>query len=344
MKHKDWNGVFPETPQSFHLAVERALDACAPGKTERSFSMKRRFPIVLAAVVAALCVTAAAAYVLQWNGALARRFEASPAQQERLASAGAVGSVEQSVTDNGITLAAIQTLGDKNGVYLLLSVHAPEGMELTDENSFDKLRVEIQGADRLSWCGGFMSGSLETASPSGTDNARYFELWLYNTRQADWNGKTITLDFADLLADRGKLDLYTMAEGDWSLSWPLSYSDQMRDFRPGKTYTVGGHAVTVDSIQLSPLSLSLSLSGDGLEALIANSDLDECGTLCTASLTLEDGTVVDELYGPGSEGRSGASYVRTTSFERIVDALRAKSLTLTFLWESGENAITIPLD
>lgn len=343
MSHKDWEGVFPETPPCFHEAVERALSGRAPVRGERRRTVKRKLPIMLAAVIAALCVSAAAAYVIQWNGAMAHRFGADAAQQEKLASSGAVGDPGQSAAENGLTIAALQTLGDKNGVYLLLSVQAPEGAVLSDDSAFEKLRVDIGGAGRVSWSGGFMSGPAGTASPSGTDDARYFELWLYNTQQADWRGKTITLDFENLQEDLGKLDMRTVTEGEWSLSWPLSYSDQMRSFQPNGTYLVDGRAVTVDSVQLSPLSLSFSLSGDGLEALIDHSDLDECGSLCSVSLTLRDGTVLSELYGPGSERRAGASYGRTISFERVVDAEQATALTLTFFWESGDNAITIPL-
>ncbi|WP_312612311.1 hypothetical protein [Oscillibacter sp.] len=344
MTHENWDGVFPGAPQDFHRAVEQALSECTPARTERRFPMKRKALFIAAAAVAALCVTAAAAYVFKWNEAMARRFGADPKQQELLSSAGAVGAPEQSVTENGLTVSALQTLGDKNGVYLLLSVKAPDGTALTDASGFEMLGVNLEGSDHVSWSGGFMSGPAQTASLSGAENERYFELRLYNTQQADWNSKTITLDFANLQADRGKLNMYTVTEGEWALSWPLTYTDAMQSFTFGETYQVNGHAVTVDSVQLSPLSLALSLSGDGLEALIENSDLNEAGSLCTVSLTMEDGTVLDELYGPGTERYADALYGRTTSFDQIVDADRAAALTLTFFWESGNNTITIPLD
>lgn len=344
MTHEDWDGVFPDVPQRFHSAVEQALDECATARTERRFSMRRKALFIAAAAVAALCVTAAAAYVFQWNEAMARRFGADPKQQELLSSAGAVGAPEQSVTENGLTISALQTLGDQNGVYLLLSVKAPDGTALTDASGFEMLNVKLEGADHVSWSGGFMSGPAQTASLSGTDNERYFELRLYNSQQADWNGQTITLNFANLQADRGKQDMYTVTEGQWSLSWSLTYTDAMQSFTPGEAYQVNGHAVTVDSVRLSPLSLALSLSGDGLDALIENSDLDEAGSLCTVSLTMEDGTVLDELYGPGTEGYADGLYGRTTSFDQIVDADRATALTLSFFWESGDNTITIPLN
>lgn len=343
MNHNDWDSVFPEVPQSFHEAVQQTLKEQVLGRTERRKTMKKRFPIVLAAVIAALCVTAAAAYVTQWNGKLAGLFDADEQQQSQLASAGAVGSVDQTVTENGLTVTALQTLGDKNGVYLLLDVQAPEDIALSDSNVFERMGVDIEGVgNHVSWSGGFMSNFDKTASPNGADNERYFELWLNNTEQEDWNGKTITLDFKNLQADRSKLDLYTVVEGEWTLSWTLSYTDQMQTFDLDKTYTVNGHAVTVKSVELSPLSMTLTLGGDGLKTLIDDSDLNECGCLCTATLTLRDGTTID-MNGPGSENYTDTSYVCTKSFSKVRDVDQITGLTLTFPWEKTDNTLTVNL-
>ena len=343
MNHNDWDSVFPEVPQSFHEAVQQTLKEQVLGRTERRKTMKKRFPIVLAAVIAALCVTAAAAYVTQWNGKLAELFDADEQQQSQLASAGAVGSVDQTVTENGLTVTALQTLGDKNGVYLLLDVQAPEDIALSDSNVFEGMGVDIEGVgNHVSWSGGFMSNFDKTASPNGADNERYFELWLNNTEQEDWNGKTITLDFKNLQADRSKLDLYTVVEGEWKLSWTLSYTDQMQTFDLDKTYTVNGHAVTVKSVELSPLSMTLTLGGDGLKTLIDDSDLNECGCLCTAILTLRDGTTID-MNGPGSENYTDTSYVCTKSFDKVLDVEQVTGLTLTFPWEKTDNTLTVNL-
>lgn len=343
MNHDDWDSVFPEVPQSFHEAVQHTLNGRALGRIGRSKTMKKRFPIVLAAVIAALCVTAAAAYVIQWNGKLAECFGADEQQQSQLVSAGAVGSVDQTVTDNGLTVTVLQTLGDKNGVYLLLDVKAPEGVTLSDSNVFEEMNVDIEGAvHHVSWSGGFMSNFDKTASPSGAANERYFELWLNNAEKDDWNNKTITLDFKNLQADRGKLDLYTVVEGEWKQSWTLSYTDQMKTFDLNKTFTVNGHAVTVKSVELSPLSMTLTLGGDGLKTLIDDSDLNQCGCLCTAALTLRDGTAVD-INGPGSENYTDTSYTSTDSFEKVLDADQVAGLTLTFPWEKTDNTLTVTL-
>lgn len=343
MNHNDWDNVFPEVPQSFHEAVQYTLNERVLGRTGRRKAMKKRFPIVLAAVIAALCATAAAAYVIQWNGKLAELFDADEQQQSQLASAGAVGSVDQTVTESGLTVTALQTLGDRNGVYLLLDVQAPKDIALSDTNLFEGMGVDIEGVgNHVNWSGGFMSNFDKTASPNGADNERYFELWLNNTEQEDWNGKTIALDFKNLQADRSKLDMYTVVEGEWKLSWTLSYTDQMQTFDLNKTYTVNGQEVSVESVELSPLSMTLTLGGGGLKTLIDDSDLDECGCLCTVALTMRDGTTVD-MNGPGSENYTDTSYTRTNPFEKVLDAEQVTGLTLTFPWEKTDNILTAAL-
>jgi hypothetical protein len=342
MNHNDWDSVFPEVPQGFHRAVQQTLHEKVLSRTGRRKTIRKRFPIMLAAVLAVLGVTAAAAYVIHWNGKLAERFDASDQQQSQLASAGAVGSPDQTVTENGLTVTALQTLGDRNGVYLLLDVKAPEGTTLSDSNMFEDPGVTIEGIGRhVSWSGGFMSNFDKTASPSGAANERYFELRLLNTEQEDWNGKTITLDFKNLQADRGKLDLYTVVEGEWKLSWPLSYTDQMQTFDLNKTYTVNGHAVTVKTVELSPLSMTFTLGGDGLKTLIDDSDLNECGCLCTVALTMRDGTTTDDIGGAGgNESYTDTSYTQVSRFGKVQDVDQITGLTLTFPWEKTDNTLT----
>lgn len=343
MDHNDWDSVFPEVPQGFHQAVQQTLHEQVLSRTGRRNAMKKRFPIMLAAMIAILGVTAAAAYVIQWNGKLAERFGADEQQQSQLASAGAVGAVDQTVTESGLTVTALQTLGDKNGVYLLLDVKAPEGIPLSDSSMFEGMSVDIEGVgDHVSWSGGFMSNFDKTASYSGAANERYFELRLLNTEKEDWNNKTITLDFKNLQADRGKLDLYTVVEGEWKLSWPLSYTDQMQTFELNKSYTVNGHAVTVKSVELSPLSMTLTLGGDGLKTLIGDSDLNECGCLCTTKLTMRDGTTTDDIGGAGgNESYTDTSYTQVSRFGKVQDVGQITGLTLTFPWEKTDNTLTV---
>lgn len=343
--NNDWKNVYPEVPQSFHEAVQRTLDTQIINKTERKKVMKKRFPIALAAVITALGVTtAAAAYVIQWNSKIAERFGANEQKQSELVSAGALAPVDQTVTVNGLTVTALQTLGDKNGIYMLFDVKAPKGIILSSDISFGP-KVNVEGAkNHISTCSGFMD-QTGTSSTSGATNERYYELWLSNGKQEDLNGKTITVEFAELLADNGTIKPDVVLSGPWKLSWKLSYLDNTQTFSINKTYDINGHNVVVNSVELSPLSMKINLSGDGLKQLIDHSDLDTAGSLLTPTLTLRDGKAFDSYgsYGPGSEKHTDSTYTLTQNFGKILDVDQVASLNLSFPWEKANNTLTIAL-
>lgn len=342
--NNDWKNVYPEVPKSFHEAVQRTLDTQIINKTERKKVMKKRFPIALAAVITALGVTTATAtYVIQWNSKIAERFGADEQKQSELVSAGALAPVDQTVTINGLTVTALQTLGDKNGIYMLFDVKAPEGI-LLDEKTFGPT-VNVEGAkNHFSSCSGFKD-QTGTSSTAEATNERYYELWLTNGEQEDLNGKTITVEFAELLADNGTVKPDVVLSGPWKLSWKLSYLDKTQTFSINKTYDVNGHNIVVNSVELSPLSMKINLSGDGLKQLIDHSDLDTAGSLLTSTLMLHDGKSFDLYgsYGPGSEKHTDTSYTLTKSFSKILDVDQVASLNLTFPWEKANNTLTIAL-
>lgn len=341
MNNNDWNKVFPEVPQIFHETVQRTLDTQIINKTGRKKSMKKRFLIVLAAVIAVFSVTAAAAHIIQWNSKLAQRFEANEQQQNRLVSNGAMADVNQTVTENGVTISAVQTLGDKNGVYVLFDIKAPEGIVLTKDGSGISMAVDIEGVHNVSNSSQWMLDSEKPVSSSGGANECYYELWLNNSAGENWNGKTITVEFTDLRDLNKGPDNNIIVPGKWRLSWTLSYSEHIQTFDINKTYEVNGNEVLVKSVSLSPLTMTLELDGSGLDQLVANSDLKEAGNLCTLSLLKKDGTTFDSH--PMTEGFSGTSYKRMDRFYRVQDVEQVNGLKLTFYWEKANNTLTVEL-
>jgi hypothetical protein len=342
MNKNVWNNAFPEVPQSFHETVQRTLDTLISNKTGRKKVLKKKFSIMLAAVIAALGVTAStAAYLLRWNDKLAERFGVNEQQQSQFAENGAVAAPDQTVTVNGVTITAIQTLGDKNGVYVLFTVKAPEGIELTKEGSGISADVNIEGINHVGWCAQFVLDNEKPVSPTGAANERYYELWLDNTKGENWNGKKITVQFSDLRDLNKGPDDNIIVTGKWNLSWKLSYMDQMQTFDINKTYTVNSHEVVVKSVEISPLSMTFELSGNGLEHLIADSDLNEAGGLCAVSLMKKDGTTVDE--GPRIERYSDNTYTQIIRFGQVRDLDQLAGFMLTFYHEAAENTTTVAL-
>lgn len=342
MNNNDWNNVFPEVPQSFHETLQCTLDTQILNKTGRKKVMKKKFPIVLVAVIAVLGVTTvAAAYVIQWNDKVAERFGVNEQQQSQLAENGAVAAADQSVTKNGVTITAIQTLGDKNGVYVLFDVKAPEGIELTKDGSGISTDVKIEGVNHVSWSSQFVLDNEKPVSPSGAANERYYELWLDNTQGENWNGKTITVEFSDLRdLNKGPNDNIVVT-GKWNLSWKLSYMNQMQTYDINKPYMVNGHEVVVKSVEISPLSMTFKLSGSGLEQFVANSDLNNAGGLCSVSLIKKDGTTVEE--GPKNERCSDNTYTQITRFGQVHDMDQLAGFVLTFYHETKDSTVTVTL-
>lgn len=333
--HSEWTDVFPDVPRRFHEAVLGALEKA--GKTEKKRGVKKRI-IALAAVIAVLGVSAAAAYFGGWHEAVAKRFSASKAQQEQLSQDGTASYVGQSASGGGFTVTALQTLGDSNGLYVLFHIKAPEGVVLSKEDSAVGLDVNIDGAGRLSWNAQFMPDSEK---PAGAENEHYFELWINNTKGIDLLGRTMTVRFRDLRDLARGAENNVVVSGEWELKWPLQYSDAMRRYEPGAAYTVSGSEVKVQSVEISPLSMTLKLEGEGLEQLISRSDLFEAGGLCAVTVVLRDGTRYEE--GPKNELYAGGVYTQIVRFSRVYDVEEIASVTLTFYHEPEGSVVTIPL-
>ncbi len=341
MNNNDWNKVFPEVPQNFHEAVQRTLDTQIINKVGRRKGMKKKFVIVLAAAIAALSVTTAAAYVFHWNEKLVDRFKVNEDQQNRLANDGAVADVNQTVTKNGVTISAIQTLGDKNGIYILFNIKAPEGITLTKDGSGIGMNVNIEGVPNVSYSSQWVLDSEKVGSSSKGRGECYYELWLNNNAGGNWNGKDITVEFANLRDLNKGPDNNVTVPGKWELSWKLSYADQMKSVDINKAYTVNGKEIVVKSVEFSPLSMTFNLGGNGLGQLVANSDLNEAGGLCSVSLMKRDGSTIDE--GARGESYSGNTYTQDIRFGRVHDLDQITGFVLTFYHEAKDNSLTIPL-
>jgi len=347
MNDKNWNSVFPEVPQSFHETIQRTLNSQALNKIERKKVMKKRFVLIFVAVFALWSVTVAAAYFIKWNGKLAERFEANEEQQNRLASDGVIASVEQSVTENGLTVKAIQTLGGKNGVYILLNVTAPDGTTLSADNSFESIGVTVDGAPNINYFSSFLHESSNVSEDfTDASNERYYAIWVFNNEQEDLNGREINIGLTNLQADKGELDMCTTLEGKWELSWTLEYTDTTQKFDINQLFDVGGHKIFVNSIELSPLSMSIYVSGSGVNELYDILDVDQCNSLFTPSVVLQGDSSFNANGGPGSEGWTDSGkqlYYVTVCFDKVLDMTQATGASLSFPTGNASDTIKVML-
>ena len=347
MNKTNWSDVFPAVPSSFHSRIQTTLDELVSDKPERNRTLmkKRRFMIVLAAILACGVITAGAAYYFSWNSKLAEEYHADEQMQAQLAEEGAIADVAQSVSANGLTVTAVQTLGDKNGVYILLEIDVPDDINISGGNLFERSSVNIESTDRINVFSGFMCKDGNTVERSD-DDGYYYEINIFNSDQADLNGKTISLDFMNLQADAGKLDMYTILDGSWSLSWALEYTDNTRIYDIKKSYDMNGRTVVVDSIELSPLSMSINVSGDGVNELYDALDVAHCNSLFAPSFIMTDGSSFTSMC-CGREGWAEypdrQTYVTCRCFDNVLDISQVSTVRLDFPTGDPADFITFTL-
>lgn len=144
-------------------------------RNTRTKTMKSRTIVILAAaLVVLLGTTAVAAEFFKWNEKAADIFVAEPERQDRLAVEQVAQEGGQSVTDNGLTITAVQTIQDSNCFYALFEVAAEDTGLVIDENWGLSLQADFQsGQDPFGYMGwGFIENSRQEPG-----NSRYFEIF-----------------------------------------------------------------------------------------------------------------------------------------------------------------------
>ncbi len=328
MYKKDWKQEFPVVPKGFHDRVENTLAGISIEKNGR-LSRKGFAAIVLAAVLAIGSITALAAGYFQWNQKLAEIFGIGKIQQDKLIEKGVTEQVKSSVTDNGLTISLVQTLQDKNYFYALLEVTAPKDIKLTDTNLFEEWQFDVSGQKDYSYSTGH--GFMDVIQEPEITNKRYYEIWI--KKSIDFNGKNFTLHFKNLQADAGKLDMHTILEGDWTLTWKMSYNDSTEYFDINKKYNLSGYDVLVKRVEITPLSMTIYFDGEDIKSMekAEKVDLDKLESLkpiLFKGVKYNDGTVVSIPGGPGEEGFNNTTgeYKLSTSFHKVIDTEKLKGL------------------
>lgn len=329
MKKIDWNREFPEVPDMVHRFVLEALSEL-DGQEEPN--MKKRYPkkrlILLAAACAALIgTTAAAAGIFKWNERAGEVFQADEEAQERLNQEQLSQELSQSVTDQGLTITAVQTIQDKNRFYALFEVTAEdEGTKITAEQNMQYTLDFKDGEDpfcALGW--GFVHEEDQEVS-----NTRYFEI--YGTKMENISGDLeMEIHFTALegepeeKAGQGAVVL----EGNWDFSLDIHETESIRH-ELQKEYEIAGYPVTVEAVELSPISLTIFYSGDSIRSMeegeqIRLDQLDDLPALYPTGVRYEDGTGIIEQCYPMKEGymdESRSIYRITMQFTKVVDADR----------------------
>lgn len=272
-----------------------------------------------AALAAALTVSAVAAYQIWGPGNLFDSFftiESAPLDEGQKALLDEMGTTDLSPsTSNGITITPLASVVDAYNCYLRLRVEAPEGTVLPDMGTQEDhvfLDVDLRDTatgERLDW-------GVQKARflPDGTPGDNVVELvFILHGRPGgvNWNdglSKTLYLtDLALIPRESTSGEEPMILEGTWSFALDHLYRSKILEVDPAgatRLDTETQAMVTLESLTLSPLSVSFTLSYP-LDA----------GTFVHYELVLvcKDGSAVTingaNGYGdPGPDGPGGQDY------------------------------------
>lgn len=245
-------------------------------------SKKKYIVVALAACLglsAVICAT-----TINWNNKLARYFneESSDKQQEAQ-----VVNIDQSDTENGLTISTVQLIGDQNGFSILLKIKGDS--TISGMAQFESIAADIEGdAD-------YTIGDLNAV---GCEEEGDYYILNVRTPQ-DLKGKKIKLKFYNYGSyDSDSGEFITTIKGKWSLEWNLDYVNSATTIPVNKEISLYGGTAVFDSVSISPISVAVRFSNckDFEEHMSDGQKPND-----TIIVQMMDGTVINSSYTDASD-------------------------------------------
>ncbi|MCM1040051.1 MAG: hypothetical protein NC434_12080 [Ruminococcus sp.] len=183
---------------------------------------------------------------------------------------------EISVTDNGITVTAVQTMNDENVFYALLLVTA-ESEIIDGSGYFGNPVPEIITKNPDAFCNVGMSFiDMPIAEPS---TQGYYEVYALKNIGEEWQEENITILLENYSYDvfgkpKDELTDFTdctseLIEGKWELTLPLGEMQSNNTIKITEPVQVvmQGVPVTIEELTLTPLALKITYSLADVEKL-----------------------------------------------------------------------------
>jgi|GEM_PF-1868851 hypothetical protein len=355
MDRLNWERTFPSTTEKFHNGIEIALDKIVMEnyKAKKQMSIKTKVLLIAAAVIVLGGITANAAGLFKWDSRVAEEFNADEKQQDYLALKGLTEQKDVSATDNGLTIKLIQTVQDKNYIYIALDITTPEHIMIDNSNRFDSTHIQFGG---ISGGYGYSSSFLNKSRDDKPVNNKMYIVHIQKDPKTDVNGRDIILTFKNLVTNKK-----TVLEGEWVLSWTMHFNDSTRDYDLSQVYNMAGYEVLIKKVEITPLSITVYFKGDDLQKIEDDMEKDNKNRKVVERNNREgffeifdilrlktvrgfkykDGTYIQletsHNGGRGSINKKTGEFSYTAIFDKIVNVEEIESVIL------GENETEIKL-
>lgn len=306
MKRGMWEQELPQAPEDVHermlktladldkqttvASVEKGGNLMKKNNGERKNMVKWA---VAAAASLVICVTAGAAGYFRWNEQAAKTFgNPSEEWQEQTIKSGIAEPQSASVSADGITITAVQSIRDTGRIYLLFRVTADDDKIDWEEGfrSFEVTTVDgeaLNGDDMdAAYNYGYNAGfdnSSDFDAPERKDGYYFIDLTSEDPERA-WNGDKMAVTFHGFqyytfgpdgkegmeLADSGVHIWKGLREidGSWRLEIPIGQAENRKQaFAIHRDVEICGFPVEIKEVRISPLWLEIVYDRKDVEHL-----------------------------------------------------------------------------
>lgn len=353
-------------------------ESCANAVREDTYTRgrmprKKVYFLAAAAVLAFGTISVGAAAYMQWSKGLSEGLKAEESQMRTLEDENMATPVSQSVTDQGITVTAQQTIVDNYFVHLSFKVEGyelPEGAEPAFE--FSEALIDGEEGNYSALNASFYDGTIRgedgkavyadnTPLPADGNIEKYviedgsmeYDITLANPREKGYFiGKPIHVELANL-GTASKAEFIPDIEGTWAFDWVLGGSDESKTV--SLDYTLGDTGAVVKEAEISPISLRATLDfsykEEELDGFNENGEEITSTTFAEppslVGVKMKDGTLYPYLYrGPGSYGymsdedKENGIYTTVFGIDRILEPDQVESLLFIKSTPEGDTPLT----
>lgn len=325
----------------------------------------------IAAAVLVLGTTVCAAVYAQWSKGLETRLQITEEQKETLEETQVAAPVNDSVTEQNITVTAMQTIVDSHFAYLAFKVdgyNVAEGVQ----PDFESMTIEIGGNNEYNLLMGhffdglqldnsgnftYLDGSPAKETANGSIIGRYMDesgsmeytMLLMTVNDEDsFVGKPLHLELHNL----GTVDKAVFTpdiSATWAFDFTLQGSNQIRACKLSEA--LGGSGATVTHAEISPISLyvtyDMPLQMTEIDGVDENGKAINSSTFVEAphltGVRLKDGTLLTGITDGGSEGYSDDStelYQAVFATRSIIEPEQVDALLFIKSYPKGNTPLT----
>lgn len=293
-------------------------------RSRKTIRPKRLWTLLVAAVFALCCVSAAASEhfrldnaFVQWLGSPAQ------AQVEQLESSGAV--IGQRSTADDITITMEGTVGDRNSAYIFFTVQLPEAYEIPAPTYGDTTWFWFNSYSLYTESSGSQGYRVEMLSQE--ENTLRFFLSLDNSKTL--TGETIELTLSNLNVIVGN-DSKPVAEGPWNFTFPMEHQDNSVEIPfSGRILPVDDTGLRLKEVRVSPISLRLEFARP--LSMLWKQEKRSIGELLDLPISLHfaDGSVIsEEMMVDSSVSAQGFSVELIRKYRRLIDTKELTGISL----------------